>query len=281
MYKAIKVQTFNHKVFGTIRVGEDGGKMWFHGNDLAGSLNYKRPANAILVHVPDKHKRLMRLDESMGSSLNQGQTPNTGGNPNQMMVDEAGMYRLIFHSRLKTADDFVEWVTADVLPTLRKTGYYSTGAKLIAPEVEALIAGKPPEVVATALKQYENRLAGDAKRRATNAAKKNAAILTDDQIFVAIARKISAKLCGGRFGEGTNLMYDVIENTCHVHVRDRKKIWQMGRGVGIPSSEDRPLYSFILPEEITGVLQGLTRYCSGRGLDISDITGKRQPRLTA
>lgn len=281
MYKAVKVQTFNHKVFGAIRAGEADGKMWFHGNDLGTSLGYKRPSQAIWKHVPDKHKRLMQLDDLEGSSPYRRQTPNVGGNPNQMMVDEAGMYRLIFHSRLKTADDFVEWVTADVLPTLRKTGYYSTGAKLIAPEVQALIVGKRPEEVETALRQYENRIAGNAKRKATNAAKREAACLTDDQILVAISRAISAKLCGGRFGEGTNLMYDVIEGTCHIPIRDRKKIWKMGLSVGIPSSEDRPLYSFILPGEITGVLQGLTGYCSKRGLDISDITGKRQPRLTA
>ena len=120
MTKELSVQAFNHKVFGTIRVGEDGGKMWFHGNDLAGSLSYKDPSRAIRQHVPDKHKRLMRLDDSEGSRAKRPGTPNLGGNPHQMMVDEAGMYRLVFHSHLQAADDMVEWVTADVLPTLRK-----------------------------------------------------------------------------------------------------------------------------------------------------------------
>ena len=278
MSKALSVTTFDNKMFGTVRGGEINGKPWFVGSDLAVSLGYKKPANALRMHVPEKHKRLMRLNDSEGSTLNQGGTPSMGGNPHHTIIDEAGMYRLIFHSRLKAADDFVEWVTADVLPTLRKTGTYSTGARLMAPDVQALMDGKTDDEIRVAMQQYNNRVAGNAKRKATNAAKRAAKHLSDDQIVVAIARAISSKLYGGRFGEGTLAMYDVIESRCRIPLRDRQKMWQMGRSVGTPSSAKRSLYSFILPEEIPGVLQALTAYCSENGVDISGIVSKRKPQ---
>lgn len=271
MSKALSVTTFDNKMFGTVRGGEINGKPWFHGVDISVALGYKNPSQAIYKNVPDKHKRLMRLDDAEGSS------PFGRGNPHHMMVDEAGMYRLIFHSRLKAADDFVEWVTADVLPTLRKTGTYSTGARLMAPDVQALMDGKTDDEIRVAMQQYNNRVAGNAKRKATNAAKRAAKHLSDDQIVVAIARTISSKLYGGRFGEGTLAMYDVIESRCRIPLRDRQRMWQLGRGVGTPSGK-RSLYSFILPEEIPGVLQALTAYCSENGVDISGIVSKRKPQ---
>lgn len=278
MKKAVSVTTFNNTLFGTIRGGEIDGKPYFVGNDLAVSLGYKKPANAVLVHVPDKHKRLMRLDETDSSSLNQGRASSKFA-PHHMLIDEAGMYRLIFHSKLKAADDFVEWVTADVLPTLRRTGTYSTGARLMAPEVQALMDGKSDDEVRIALEQYDRRVAGNAKRKATNAAKKAKQYWTDDQILVAIARAISVNLCGGRFGDGTLMMYDAIEDRCHVPLRDRQKVYQQGYGPGTPSAAKRCLYTFILPEEIPGVLRGLTSFCDEHGLDISGIVSRRQPRL--
>ena len=276
MTKALTVTTFDNKMFGTVRGGEINGKPWFVGSDLAVSLGYKRPNDAVRKHVPDKHKRLMRLDDPEGSTPNRRGIPATAaGNPHHTIIDEAGMYRLIFHSKLKAADDFVEWVTADVLPTLRKTGTYSTGVRLMTPEVQALMDGKTDDEIRVAMQQYNNRVAGNAKRKATNAAKRAAEHLSDDQIVVAIARAISSKLYGGRFGEGTLAMYDVIESRCRIPLRDRQKMWQMGRGVGTPSSAKRSLYSFILPEEIPGVLQALTAYCSENGVDVSGIISKR------
>lgn len=40
-------------------------------------------------------------------------------------INEANMYRLVFGSKLETAEQFQDWVVEDVLPALRKTGSYS------------------------------------------------------------------------------------------------------------------------------------------------------------
>lgn len=273
--QAITVKEYDHKTFGAIRGAEIKGEPWFVGVDLATALGYKRPADAIWRLVPEKHKHLMRLDETNGSSVFYRQTPDAGGNPHQMMVSEAGMYRLIFHSKLKAADDFVEWVTAEVLPSIRKTGSYS-----LKPETVALIGERTDAELTKALVQYDNRVKGRAKQKATIARKKAAAYWTDAQILVAISRVISAKLCGRDFARGTNTMYDVIENECGVPLHKRQEYWERGLGTSI-TAYTRRLYTFIVPEEMPAVLAGLSAWCAERGLDISEIVSKRQGRLVA
>ncbi|MEJ7334023.1 BRO-N domain-containing protein, partial [Staphylococcus epidermidis] len=50
------------------------------------------------------------------------QTP--GGMQNVTLINESGLYSLIFSSKLESAKRFKRWVTSEVLPTLRKTGTY-------------------------------------------------------------------------------------------------------------------------------------------------------------
>lgn len=46
------------------------------------------------------------------------------GNPNQVVINESGLYALIFGSKLDSAKRFKHWVTSEVLPAIRKTGSY-------------------------------------------------------------------------------------------------------------------------------------------------------------
>lgn len=48
------------------------------------------------------------------------------GNPNLTIINESGVYALVFSSKLQSAKKFKHWVTSEVLPTLRKTGSYAT-----------------------------------------------------------------------------------------------------------------------------------------------------------
>lgn len=65
------------------------------------------------------------------------------GNPNLTIINESGVYALVFSSKLQSAKKFKHWVTSEVLPTLRKTGSYATpqltGEELMA---KALIEAK-------------------------------------------------------------------------------------------------------------------------------------------
>ena len=85
---------------------------WFVGIDVAKVLGYKRPRNAISRYV----------DED--DSLKWGVTDALGRVQETILINESGMYALIFGSDLPEAKRFKRWVTHEVLPMIRKKGYY-------------------------------------------------------------------------------------------------------------------------------------------------------------
>lgn len=84
---------------------------WFVGKDVAEVLGYERTADAIRVHVDEEDKGVCEI-----------QTP--GGTQWMNVINESGLYGLVFKSKLPTAKKFKRWVTSEVLPTIRKTGGY-------------------------------------------------------------------------------------------------------------------------------------------------------------
>lgn len=66
--------------------------------------------------------------------------PTPGGNQRIFIVSESGLYALIFKSRKENAKRFRKWVTAEVLPQIRKTGSYSVTQKAPQTYIEALEA---------------------------------------------------------------------------------------------------------------------------------------------
>lgn len=75
-------------------------------------LGYAKPQNAVAQHCdPEDVTKVEMLDR-----LNRKQLVNC--------VNESGLYALIFGSKLPKAKQFKRWVTSEVLPTIRKQGYY-------------------------------------------------------------------------------------------------------------------------------------------------------------
>ena len=103
---------FNNPDFGAIRTLEMNGEPWFVGKDVAKVLGYSKPLNALDTHV-DKD-----------DSLKQGLTDSIGRIQETIIINESGLYSLIFSSKLPTAKAFKRWVTSEVLPAIRKTGGY-------------------------------------------------------------------------------------------------------------------------------------------------------------
>lgn len=86
---------------------------WFVGKDVAEILGYSKARNAISTHVDD--------DDKKGAPI-QG---DLGGTQEMTVINESGVYALVFGSKLPSAKKFKHWVTSEVLPTLRKTGGYT------------------------------------------------------------------------------------------------------------------------------------------------------------
>lgn len=111
-----EIQIFNsnlHPEFGNLRTLTIDGEPWFVGKDVAEALGYKKPENAIANHVSDEDKT---------STLIQGSGSNYKSKT--IIINESGLYSLILSSKLESAKAFKHWVTAEVLPTIRKTGGY-------------------------------------------------------------------------------------------------------------------------------------------------------------
>lgn len=119
-----KTQFFEHEQFGKVRVIMLKGKMWFVGSDIAVALKYTNPQKALRDHVPDKCKRTERIVHLKG------------GAQSTILIDEAGVWRLVIRSKLPSAEKFTDWLCSEVIPSIYKTGKYS----IVTPDNPAPVA---------------------------------------------------------------------------------------------------------------------------------------------
>lgn len=110
--KLNELQIFKNEQFGEMRMMLIGEEPWFIGKDVATALGYSNTRDALMAHVEEEDKNTVAIPDG------------NRGNPNQVMINESGLYALIFGSRLSNAKKFKHWVTSEVLPSIRKTGGY-------------------------------------------------------------------------------------------------------------------------------------------------------------
>ena len=94
-----------------IRIIQTDGTPWFVAKDVCDALNHS-----------NSRKATQRLDDDEKNTVTI--SDGTPGNPNKTVINEAGIYRLIFTSRKDEAERFKRWLAHDVLPSIRKTGRY-------------------------------------------------------------------------------------------------------------------------------------------------------------
>lgn len=117
------IQIFNNPEFGSIRTIEQNNEPWFVGKDVALALGYAKPENALAAHV-DALDKTTTLIQGDGSNYKSKTT----------IVNESGLYSLIFSSKLEGAQRFKRWVTSEVLPSIRKSGGYIAGQEQMTTE---------------------------------------------------------------------------------------------------------------------------------------------------
>lgn len=109
-----ELQEFVNEKFGVIRTVVINEEPYFVGKDVAVALGYAKPQNAIAKHVDEDDSLKWGIIDSMGR------------NQETTVINESGLYSLIFGSKLESAKDFKRWVTSDILPSIRKHGIYAT-----------------------------------------------------------------------------------------------------------------------------------------------------------
>ena len=113
-----ELQIFKNEEFGKIRTVTINNEPWFVSKDVATALGYSNSRDAISKHVFDDDKGVAKCD-----------TPS--GRQEMSVINESGLYALIFGSKLDSAKRFKHWVTSEVLPSIRRSGSYQ---KSLTPE---------------------------------------------------------------------------------------------------------------------------------------------------
>ncbi|PTF91616.1 phage antirepressor [Staphylococcus chromogenes] len=129
------LQTFNYEDLPVRTVTVDD-EPYFVGKDVAEILGYSKTRNAIAKHVDFEDKK----DAPIRGPL--------GGTQKMTIINESGLYSLIFSSKLESAKRFKRWVTSEVLPAIRKHGIYATDNV-----IEQTIQN--PDYIITVLTEYK------------------------------------------------------------------------------------------------------------------------------
>lgn len=106
-----KTSLISHPNLGQVRSMMIKGEPYFVAKDLCDVLGYANNRDAIVKNVYPEDRADVAISD---------------GSQNRQMtiVNESGLYSLIMKSRLETAKSFQRWVTSEVLPAIRRQGFY-------------------------------------------------------------------------------------------------------------------------------------------------------------
>lgn len=194
-----ELHIFNSPEFGQVRTVELNNEPWLVGKDVATALGYTQASKAIFDHVDEEDKRFVMMPLSTQSSDFQN------GNPmakkiKTAIINESGLYALVFGSKMPKAQEFKRWVTKEVLPSIRKHGAYMTKetveqvltspdtiiklAQQIKAEQEARAAAESQVLALTETAAKQEQLIGELKPKAdyTDRILQNKGLVTITQI---------------------------------------------------------------------------------------------------
>lgn len=121
------LQIFSSEEFGEIRTVIIDGEPWFCMTDICKALEISNTSQA---------KTRLNADGVITNEV----IDSIGRKQNANFVNEPNMYKLIFQSRKESAERFTDWVTSEVLPTIRKTGSYQK-PMTVAEQIQLLAQG--------------------------------------------------------------------------------------------------------------------------------------------
>lgn len=241
-----ELEIFNNPEFGQIRATEINGEPYFAGKDIAEALGYKDTVNALKAHVDSEDKL--------------GWQFTTSGQAREMIViNESGVYALVFGSQLPKAKEFKHWVTSEVLPTIRKHGAYATPAT-----IESIIADPDSGIkLLTALKEEQE------KRKALQTQ------IAEQKPKVIFAEAVSASKTSILIGDLAKILkqngIDIGQKRLFAWLRDNGYLIKGGSSKNMPTQRAMEMGLFVVKEG---------SYVNGEGVNVTTkttkVTGKGQ-----
>ena len=121
------IRIFENPEFGSVRTVEVSGEAYLVGKDVAEILGYSNANKAIQMHVDEEDKKILDFKgfSHFGNTLWEENDYSS-----KTVINESGVYALVFGSKLPKAKEFKRWVTNEVLPSIRKHGAYMTDETL-------------------------------------------------------------------------------------------------------------------------------------------------------
>ena len=216
-----------HPEFGELRTVEIDGEPWFVGKDVAAALGYSNINKAVAAHVDEDDKKVL---DFKGFSQNGKSSGLWVGNDfsSKTIINESGLYSLILSSKLPSAKEFKHWVTAEVLPSIRKNGAYirnqenMTPAEIVARGLIAaqkIIEEREKEIVH--LNNRCGRLTQTIaeKQDVINAISRNVPAPTKRMMLNRVMRRRSPELAQSRW----SYLYARFDEIYHKNVKIRMK----------------------------------------------------------
>jgi len=121
-----QVQLFSHPELGELKATIKNGEPWFLAGDVCRVLGIKNARDAV-NEIGKKLKTAGAKDVGITDTLIQ----TAGGKQKATIINEQIFYELVFNSRKQKAVLFRAWVTGEVLPSIRKHGFYRADGKMI------------------------------------------------------------------------------------------------------------------------------------------------------
>lgn len=252
------IQCFDFQGNG-VRVFQDAqGAPWFVMADVCRVLEIANPRDAA-----------SRLDDDEKNTV--GITDGTPGNPNQIIINESGLYSLILTSRKAEAKAFKKWVTGQVLPSIRKTGTYNAMTASSTDLITLL------ENTAQALRERDAKIAALAPKADAWA---NVVDNVEGLLISKLAKMLDCVDGAGR-KVGPHLLFDVLRENEVIykekagynmpyqeHVKAGRFVVKLGRRDGA-NGEQKPTYQiYITPKGVEWLIQRLRAW----GYRVKDLS---------
>lgn len=240
------LQIFKNADFGEIRTVTIDNEPWFVGKDAAEILGYTDTNQAIRKHVDDEDKLTRQFNGS-------------GQNRDMTVINESGVYALVFSSKLPKAKEFKRWITSEVIPSIRKHGAYMTPETL-----EAAILNPDTMIqLCTALKDEQD------KRRALEAK------VSEDAPKVLFANAVETSQTSILIGDLAKLIkqngVDIGQKRLFTWMRDNGYLIKNGNSRNMPTQKAMDAKLFEIKERTIANPDGTTFICR-----TPKVTGKGQ-----